>query len=102
VTPPRPQMANAPVPSYGATTLAVQDPYTLSPSEQSRYETIFAEYAKDGYVYGQKAVALLSKSGLPQPLLAAIWNMVDTPVDNRLDKLEFAMGMHLIVCLSRK
>lgn len=75
----------------------------MSPSEQSRYEGIFAEYAKeDGYVYGQEAVALFSKSRLPQPLLAAIWNMVDTPVDNRLDKMEFAMGMHLIVCISRK
>jgi hypothetical protein len=111
MTPPRPQMgnqhaqnANASVSSYGANnTLAVQDPYTMSPSEQSRYEGIFAEYAKeDGHVYGQEAVALFSKSGLPQPLLAAIWNMVDTPVDNRLDKLEFAMGMHLIVCISRK
>jgi hypothetical protein len=97
-------MANAgpPVPAYGSTTLAVQDPYTLTPSEQARYESIFNEYAKDGYVYGQEAVALFSKSGLAQPLLAQIWNMVDTPVDNRLDKLEFAMGMHLIVCISRK
>jgi hypothetical protein len=104
MTPPRPQMANtSPVPAYGNTALVAQDPYTLSPSEQSRYESIFAEYAKeDGFVYGQEAVALFSKSGLPQPLLAAIWNMVDTPVDNRLDKLEFAMGMHLIVCISRK
>jgi len=34
--------------------------------------------------------------------LAAIWNMVDTPVDNRLDKLEFAIAMHLIVCVTKK
>ncbi len=28
--------------------------------------------------------------------------MVDRPVDNRLDKLEFAIAMHLIVCISKK
>jgi hypothetical protein len=99
MTPPRPQMWR---PSSDRA-LAVQDPYTLSPSDQSRYESVFSQYAKeDGFVYGKEAVDLFSKSGLPQPLLAAIWNMVDTPVDNRLDKLEFAMGMHLIVCISKK
>jgi len=83
--------------------LVPQDPYTLTPSEQARYEQIFPEYAKgDGYVYGPEAVALFSKSGVPQPVLAAIWNLVDVPVDNRLDKLEFAMAMHLIVCVGKK
>lgn len=100
--PPRPPTASGPPPP-GMTALATQDPYMLSPSDQYRYESIFPQYAKeDGYVYGQEAVALFSKSGLAQPLLAAIWNMVDSPVDNRLDKLEFAMGMHLIVCISKK
>ena len=70
---------------------------------QARYEGLFPQYDKgDGYVYGQEAVALFSKSGLPQPVLRDIWNMVDSPVDNRLDKLEFAMAMHLIVCVSKK
>jgi hypothetical protein len=53
-------------------------------------------------MYGPEAVALFSKSGLPQPQLAQIWSMVDSPVDHRLDKLEFAMAMHLIVCVSKK
>lgn len=93
-----------PPPAQGPSmALTAQDPYTLSPGEEARYESLFPEYAKpDGYVYGPEAVSLFNKSGLPQQQLAAIWNMVDTPVDNRLDRLEFAMAMHLIVCVSKK
>jgi hypothetical protein len=83
--------------------LAVQDPYSLTPQEQARYEQLFPDYAKDAqYMYGPEAVALFCKSGLPQTQLGQIWNMVDVPVDNRLDKLEFSMAMHLIVCVSKK
>ncbi|KAL7579002.1 hypothetical protein ACA910_019046 [Epithemia clementina (nom. ined.)] len=86
-----------------STALTAQDPYFMGPSDFSRYESIFQEYGKeDGYVYGGEAVALFSKSGMPQQALAAIWNMVDHPVDNRLDKVEFAIAMHLIVCVSKK
>lgn len=94
--PPRP-------PPSTSMALTPQDPYTLPPNEQARYESIFAEYTQpDGFVHGKEAVALFSKSGLPQTQLASIWNMVDTPVDNKLDKVEFAIAMHLIVCISKK
>jgi Cytoskeletal-regulatory complex EF hand len=53
-------------------------------------------------MYGKEAVQLFSKSGLGQALLRDIWNIADQPVDNRLDKLEFAIAMHLIVCVSKK
>lgn len=83
--------------------LAVQDPYSLTPQERARYEQLFPEYAKDAqYMYGPEAVDLFGKSGLEQSQLGRIWNMVDVPVDNRLDKLEFALAMHLIVCVSKK
>ena len=87
----------------GSTALTPQDPYTLTPTEQARYDDIFPQYANpDGFCYGKEAVALFSKSGVPQQQLAAIWSLVDQPVDNRLDKLEFAIAMHLIVCVSKK
>ena len=84
--------------------LTPQDPYTLTPQEQQRYEGLFQQYQKpDGYIYGAEAVALFSKSEVSTENLRDIWNMVDTnPVDNRLDKLEFAMAMHLIVCIAKK
>ena len=84
-------------------TLATQDPYTMSPAEKARYDALFPQYQKgDGFVYGQEAVALFMKSGLDQGTLRAIWNMVDHPVDNKLSQLEFAIAMHLIVCVSKK
>jgi hypothetical protein len=92
-------------PATTATTRAMvaQDPYTMSPQERSRYEDLFPLYAKpDGFIYGTEAVALFTKSGVDPMVLREIWNMVDRPVDNRLDKLEFAMAMHLIVCISKK
>lgn len=83
--------------------LVAQDPYTMTPQERSRYEDLFPQYAKpDGFIYGKEAVELFSKSGVDQAVLRDIWNIVDRPVDNRLDKLEFAMAMHLIVCVSKK
>jgi len=83
--------------------LVAQDPYTMTPQERARYEDLFPQYAKpDGFVYGKEAVELFSKSGVDQTVLRDIWNIVDRPVDNRLDKLEFAMAMHLIVCISKK
>ena len=113
-SPPQQQQQQQPPPHRGSMTqqqqqggssraLTAQDPYGMGPSDFSRYEGVFQEYAKeDGFLYGGEAVALFSKSGIPQQALAAIWNMVDSPVDNRLDKIEFALAMHLIVCVSKK
>lgn len=90
-----------PTPMRG--TLVAQDPYTMSPQERSRYEDLFPQYAKpDGFIYGKEAVELFTKSGVGPMVLRDIWNMVDRPVDNRLDRLEFAIAMHLIVCISKK
>lgn len=87
--------------------LAVQDPYMITPSEQVRYEQLFPDYVQQDpsgtYMSGSEAVALFNKSGLSQAILSQIWNMVDTnPVDNQLDKIEFVLAMHLIVCISKK
>lgn len=83
--------------------LVPQDPYSMTPQEQGRYEALFPQYAKpDGFVYGKEAVDLFMKSGVDAQALREIWNLADRPVDNRLDKLEFAICMHLIVCISKK
>ena len=80
------------------------DAFYMSPSDQSRYETLFPTYEvkKDGYVYGAEAVSLFSRSGLSNEQLRDVWNLSDDPVDNRLSKIEFCIAMHLIVCVSRK
>jgi hypothetical protein len=103
MSPQRQQQLQQQPPTPDSRALVGQDPYVMTPQERARYEALFPQYAKpDGFMYGQEAVALFSKSGVETNRLRDIWNMVDRPVDNRLDKLEFAMAMHLIVCISKK
>jgi Chromosome segregation ATPases len=84
-------------------TALTHDPYLMLPGEKIRYESLFPQYAQqDDFVYGAKAVELFTKSGLSKEVLRDIWNLVDNPVDNRLDVLEFVIAMHLIVCVSKK
>mmetsp|Transcript_13876 Transcript_13876/g.26131 ORF Transcript_13876/g.26131 Transcript_13876/m.26131 type:complete len:506 (+) Transcript_13876:125-1642(+) len=86
-----------------ANTALTHDPYLMLPGEKIRYESLFPQYAQeDEFVYGSQAVELFTKSGLSKDALRDIWNLVDNPVDNRLDILEFAIAMHLIVCVSKK
>mmetsp|Transcript_21043 Transcript_21043/g.24360 ORF Transcript_21043/g.24360 Transcript_21043/m.24360 type:complete len:444 (+) Transcript_21043:109-1440(+) len=97
-----PQPQPQPLRQSANNTLATQDPYIMTPADRSRYDTLFPQYEKEGYVYGKEAVDLFTKSGLDKGLLRDIWNMVDVPVDNRLSRVEFAISMHLIVCISKK
>ncbi|KAL7542383.1 hypothetical protein ACHAXR_011738 [Thalassiosira sp. AJA248-18] len=116
-------------PPLNSTTLAVQDPYIMTPQELSRYEDLFPTYAQPDpaeggkmYVGGAAAVELFSKSGeyifnthifpcaltplfhtgMGRDSLKIIWTMVDDPIDNKLDSIEFAIAMHLIVCVTKK
>ena len=99
-----PQMQPQPSQHPPQMQLTTQDPYQMTPPEQSRYESLFSTYASpDGYVYGPQAVDLFSKSGMDRNQLRDVWNMSDgDPVDNRLDPVEFAIAMHLIVCVTKK
>ena len=79
------------------------DSYVMTPQDRQRYDGLFPNFKKqDGYVYGPEAVTLFSKSGMDTAALRQIWAMADVPVDNRLDALEFAIAMHLIVCCTKK
>ncbi|KAK1747088.1 EH domain-containing protein [Skeletonema marinoi] len=94
---------NPPPPT--TTALATQDPYTMTPTEQTRYTALFPTYAtlEPNYVHGAQAVELFLKSGMDRNQLKAIWTMCDDdPVDNKLDVVEFAIAMHLIVCVTKK
>eukprot|EP00984_Skeletonema_dohrnii_P011112 scaffold4418_cov86-Skeletonema_dohrnii-CCMP3373.AAC.3 len=98
-----PNYNNNPPPT--TTALATQDPYTMTPTEQTRYTALFPTYAtiEPNYVHGAQAVELFLKSGMDRNQLKAIWTMCDDdPVDNKLDVVEFAIAMHLIVCVTKK
>ncbi|CAM9257781.1 unnamed protein product [Ectocarpus sp. 8 AP-2014] len=80
------------------------DPYAMSGQERSKYESIFPTYDsdRDGFVTGTEAVDLFSKSRLPREQLRQIWQLADADGDSKLSLAEFCVGMHLIVCVSKK
>jgi hypothetical protein len=59
------------------------------------YENIFFDLAPGGSLAGADAIAFFSKSGLPSPVLAAVWNLADLTKDGALDREEFAIAMQL-------
>ncbi|CAM9339025.1 unnamed protein product, partial [Laminaria digitata] len=87
-----------------ANSVAAADPYAMSAQEKSKYESIFPMYDadRDGFVTGPEAVDLFSKSRLPRDTLRVIWQLADADGDSKLSLAEFCVGMHLIVCVSKK
>lgn len=79
-------------------------PYNMLEADKMKYGQHFGscDTNHDGFVEGAEAVALFSKSGLERDALAKIWQLADMDKDNRLNKHEFCVAMHLIVCVSKK
>ncbi|XP_076079653.1 intersectin-1-like isoform X1 [Mytilus galloprovincialis] len=50
---------------------------------------------KRGHLTGVEARALLVQTGLPQPILAQIWNLADYDKDGKLSCEEFCIALHL-------
>uniref|UniRef100_T2M3V9 Epidermal growth factor receptor substrate 15-like 1 n=1 Tax=Hydra vulgaris TaxID=6087 RepID=T2M3V9_HYDVU len=57
---------------------------------------ILLDTNKDGLVSGAEIKDILIASGLPQPVLAHIWNLCDTNNSGLLNSEQFALAMHLI------
>jgi len=63
-------------------------------SSDKHFETL--DPWRQGYIEGEAAVGFLSKSKLPPPVLAKIWDLADMNHDGKLTKEEFAVAMYLI------
>lgn len=74
------------------------DAWAITPAEKMAADKFFAQCDtdRDGYVTGQDVIGLFANSGLPQPVLAQIWGLVDTAHTGRLDPDQFAVAVHLI------
>lgn len=72
--------------------------WVITPAEKSAADQFFAQCDTDhdGFVRGQDVMGLFANSGLPQPVLAQIWALVDTARSGRLDPDQFAVALHLI------
>jgi len=70
----------------------------ISPQEKKQWYDLFrsTDTDNDGFITGQEARNLFSKSGLPMETLSQIWGLADLNHDQRLDITEFNIAMYLI------
>lgn len=72
--------------------------WDVTPTDKANSDKFFdtLDPFKQGFVEGDAAVGFMSRSKLPPPELAKIWDLADVDHDGRLTKMEFAVAMHLI------
>lgn len=87
------------------------DPARVLPSDRVAYDSLFyhtlaaqkpellgvagAQDEAQWRMDGAAAVTFFRQSGLPDALLAKVWELADIDHDNTLDRAEFAVAMHL-------
>ncbi|CAM9586622.1 unnamed protein product [Ectocarpus sp. 12 AP-2014] len=77
--------------------------FEMSRVERDRYNRAFSKLSPDGApISPAKAASTLSKSGLPRESLRRIWVMADVEKDERLNREEWAVAMHLVMCSTAK
>ncbi|CAM9504620.1 unnamed protein product [Ectocarpus sp. 4 AP-2014] len=77
--------------------------FEMSRVERDRYNRGFSKLSPDGApISPTKAASTLSKSGLPRESLRRIWVMADVEKDDRLNREEWAVAMHLVMCSTAK
>lgn len=72
--------------------------WDVSAQEKATADTFFAtlDTQKRGFIEGEVAVPFMVKSGLPEQVLAQIWDLADLHKDGRLTQEGFAIALHLI------
>jgi len=73
-------------------------PWVVNAGDRLRYEALFkqTDSDKDGFVSGVEIKNLLLQTGLPQNILAHIWNLCDMRQEGKLNPEQFALCMYLI------
>ena len=73
-------------------------PWVVNAGDRLRYEALFkqTDSDKDGFVSGVEIKNLLLQTGLPQNILAHIWNLSDMKQEGKLNPEQFALCMYLI------
>ncbi len=78
----------------------INRPNPLAPipsTSRIKYSQVFQsnDLSSTGYIAGQTAKTLLMQTGLPQAVLAQVWNLADYDKDGKLSLDEFINAMHL-------
>ncbi|XP_022087185.1 epidermal growth factor receptor substrate 15-like 1 isoform X2 [Acanthaster planci] len=97
--------ATPPIPSDGSpkgspvlSTKQEQSTWVVTSEEKAKSDQMFSQIDgdKDGLVGGEEVRPLLLQSGLPQNILAQIWNLCDTKQTGQLSAEQFALVMYLV------
>ncbi|XP_077486990.1 dynamin associated protein 160 isoform X3 [Amblyomma americanum] len=98
--PPKPAPPAAFVPPTAPTSPALTE-WAVSQPSKLKYTQLFNSHdrSRSGFLGGGQARTILLQSGLPQPVLAQIWNLSDIDSDGRLTCEEFVLAMHLVECV---
>ncbi|KAK0661750.1 EH domain-containing and endocytosis protein 1 [Lasiodiplodia hormozganensis] len=72
--------------------------WLITPQEKASYDNLFSKVDTQGrgFITGEQAVVFFSDSGLPEEVLAAIWDLADINSEGQLNRDEFAVAMYLI------
>ncbi|EKG21011.1 EPS15-like protein [Macrophomina phaseolina MS6] len=88
-------------PPYGTPPQSAQptgNDWLITPQEKVSYDNLFSKVDTQGrgFITGEQAVVFFSDSGLPEEVLAAIWDLADINSEGQLNRDEFAVAMYLI------
>lgn len=80
-----------------------QSPWEITAQERAFYGQLWEQQeTQGGLLGGQKAAAFLAKSRVDKHTLREIWNLSDMDKDGALTFAEFAVAMHLCICVSKR
>jgi len=89
----------SPSPSPLNPTSAVQAvPWVVNAGDRLRYKALFeqTDNDKDGFISGVEIKNVFLQTGLPQNILAHIWNLCDMRQEGKLNPEQFALAMYLV------
>merc|ERR1712130_580423 len=89
----------SPSPSTLNPTSAVQAvPWVVNAGDRLRYKALFeqTDNDKDGFISGVEIKNVFLQTGLPQNILAHIWNLCDMRQEGKLNPEQFALAMYLV------
>ncbi|KAF2734867.1 hypothetical protein EJ04DRAFT_492668 [Polyplosphaeria fusca] len=73
--------------------------WVIGAQEKASYDALFNNKIDSfdrGFITGEQAVQFFSDSGLPEDVLAGIWDLADINSEGQLNRDEFAVAMYLI------
>ena len=101
--PPLP-VGKPPVPPLASVVNPVTAGWVVTPEMLTKYNAYYNDRPKDAYgrVAGKETALFLEASGLERNIIARVLELSDIDNDKCFDQEEFALAMHLALCISRR